>query len=112
MSTPRADSSKFLLRPVIGDLDDLGFAVSVGDVAVRDVGVGVSVCENGLLQLVHNGVVESEGSPFRFAEIQVVCFFFLPGFELCRKMAEVHHDALGSLAQGEKFDDNGFFGVR
>ncbi len=96
---------------MVGDFDGFGFAISLGDITVGYVGVAVNAREDRVFQLVHDGIVKAENAAFCFREIQVVGFLFLLGFQLRRKMAEVKFDAAGRFANGEKLDDDRFFGV-
>ena len=65
---------------MVGDFDGFGFAIGVGDIAVGNVSVPVHAREDGVFQLVYERIVKTEDAAFRFREIQVVGFLFLPGF--------------------------------
>src|SRR5258708_8910322 len=75
------DRPKFLLNSVVGHFDDFRFAVRISNVTVRDVRVSIGVGKNGVLQLVHHGIVEAEDSSFRFREDQVLASLLPPRFD-------------------------------
>src|SRR5580704_12091210 len=97
-----------LLHAMVRDFDYFGLAVGVGDIAMGDVGVGVWVGEDGIFELIDDGVVEAKDAPFRFRESQMVGFFFFHGLELRGEVAEIEFDAAGCFAEGEQFNDDGF----
>src|SRR5260370_32940253 len=100
-----------LFPATVGDFNDAWLAIVANEVGVGGVMVRVKMSENGVLELIVDGVVELEMRGIPFRQLHAVGVFFFLGDELRGKMTKVEENTVRRFADGEQFNHDGFFRV-